>query len=97
MSFIDNWTECFEVITPHGEAYGKIMAVLTKPHLPFLKQNQETPYYSLTAHSSEKIQEYDILRRKEDGKTFRIISINKDLLENGFIGANCQPYEIWDN
>lgn len=94
MTLFDLLSEDFDVVSPNGELYKTVKAYVE------LNQVTNTNYFEVRVISKidSKLQSYDIIRRKSNGKSFRLCKITppsesqKEKLD--FIVCNAIPYEI---
>lgn len=88
MALFDELSDIFEIITPKGEAYREVKGHILDSGLSY-KISGEIEFYT---RFDSVVHEYDILRRKSDGKIIRIISHSAQLPDVAIKSYRAQLY-----
>ena len=96
MSLMEQAVEDFDVISPSGDVYRTIKAAL------FIRQVPDSNYFEaiVTFNINSNLQSYDVIRRKADGKTYRMCKVYKiypisesEKTKYEWVSCNAVPYE----
>ena len=93
MSLMEQAVEDFDVISPSGDVYRTIKAAL------FIRQVPDSNYFEAIAtfNINSNLQSYDVIRRKADGKTYRLCKTppisESEKNKYEWVSCNAVPYE----